>query len=120
MEGTTMAKFGWMLRQARKKAGKTLDEVSRSLDCTVSYLSDVELSRRKAFPTAKILILGDVLGCDMRPLIAAAAKERGGVLVNSTNPQVNNIAAGLARGGEHLTSERLARIQRLLDGEEEG
>jgi transcriptional regulator with XRE-family HTH domain len=113
-----MAKFGAMLRQERKKAGKTLDDVARALDCTVSYLSDVELSRRKAFPTAKILDLASILGCDVQPLIAAAAKERGGVLVNSTNPQVNNIAAGLARSGERLSPAKLAKIEQLLEEDE--
>lgn len=113
-----MAKFGQMLREKRKKAGKTLEEVARVLDCTVSYLSDVELSRRKALPTAKILIVGNELNCDVQSLIAAAAKERGGVLVNSSNPQVNNIAAGLARSGERLSPAKLAKIEELLEEDE--
>jgi transcriptional regulator with XRE-family HTH domain len=115
----SMTKFGELLRKERKKAGKTLGEVATVLDCAISYLSDVELSRRKPFKTAQIVRIAEELGCDAQRLIMAAAKENGGVIINSGNARVSGIAAGLARSGERLAPEALAQIEKLLQAAEQ-
>ncbi len=114
-----MNKFGEALRRERKKARKTLDDVARVVGCAVSYVSDVELSRRKPFKLPKIMAIAELLGCDPQPLIVAAAHENGAVTITAANPRVTEIAAGLARSGERLAPAALEEIARILREAEE-
>lgn len=114
-----MAKFGEILRKERKKVGKTLGEVAEVAGVKISYLSDVELSRRNPLKTPQIIKVAEMLGCDAQPLILAAAKQRGGVTISTGDKQLNNVAVSLARSGERLGPERLAEIQRIISEAEE-
>jgi len=108
-----MAKFGELLRSERKRAKKTLGQVADAVGCKISYLSDVELSRRNPFKTAQILKIAEELQCDPGKLILAAASERG-VTISTKDPRLNGIAASLARSGERLTPEQLAGIEKQV------
>jgi transcriptional regulator with XRE-family HTH domain len=114
-----MANFGDVLRSERKKAKKTLSEVAAVAGCKISFASDVELGRRKPFKTPQILKIAELLKCDSEPLILAAALERDGITINSANPQVAEVAAGLARSAERIDSDALDEIAKILRKYEE-
>ena len=110
-----MTKFGKLLRTERKKAGKTLSYVAEAAGCKISYLSDVELSRRNPFKTPQIVKIAEALECDSEPLIIAAANERGGgVTITSANPRVAEVAAGLARSADRIGDGAWEEIAQIL------
>src|SRR5690348_12767242 len=115
-----MVKFGKELRQARKDAGKTMGQVAEHVGCTVSYVSDVELGRRKPFKTETVVKIARFLKCDPAPLIAFATVERGAVSITTKNPQVQGIAQSLARSGDRLSANAIEAIEAILREDEEG
>jgi transcriptional regulator with XRE-family HTH domain len=113
--------FGKMLREKRKERGKTMGDIARALGCAVSYVSDVELGRRKPFQSEQITKIARALGGDPDDelkLHMAAAHERGSVSI--TNPKMQGIATALARTGDRLSAEQIEQIEAVLRRAEEG
>lgn len=69
-------KFGELLREQRKAAGKTLRETADHLQVSVAYLSDVELDRRKPFKAHQVAKLADFFRSDKTSLLQAAVERR--------------------------------------------
>ena len=112
-------RFGEILRRLRRKANKTLGELSRMLNLSTVYISDVERGNRKPFTRERILKIADFLGVDAGELLAAADKERGVIEYDLDNAAsqlevevVGGLVTGLARGG--VSREQLLEIQDIL------
>ncbi len=71
------SKFGDTIRKLRKGKELTLKTVAEAIGCSVSYLSDVESSRRAPFNHKDTVKLAKVLGVSSGKLHAAAAITRG-------------------------------------------
>jgi transcriptional regulator with XRE-family HTH domain len=115
-------RFGDLLRQLRRKADKTLGDVSRELGVSVPYLSDIERGNRKPFTTERLVQLAAFLHTDAAPLIEAADREKGVIEYDMRRASplqadvVGGLVAGLARGG--VSDEQLQEIREILNGKE--
>jgi transcriptional regulator with XRE-family HTH domain len=69
--------FGDIFRQARLKAGKSLEAVADVLGYTAPYVSDVELNRRGPLTSTKIIEAAQFFKADPGPLLQSAAQQRG-------------------------------------------
>jgi transcriptional regulator with XRE-family HTH domain len=113
-----MKRFGELLRDARRKAGKTLGDVARLLGISVVYLSDVERGNRKPFGRDRVLAIAEFLQTNPGELLRAASRERGFIEYDITKARpleadvVGGLVAGLARGG--ITDDELHKIQTIL------
>lgn len=113
-------RFGELLRNQRRKTGKTLGDIARLLGVSVVYLSDVERGNRRALSHDRILKIATFLDEDPTPLMEAADRERGFIEydIRKARPLeadvVGGLVAGLARGG--VTDEQLHDIQDILKG----
>ena len=118
-----MRRFGELLRDARRKADKTLGDVARMLGISVVYLSDVERGNRKPFTRDRILKIAAFLKTDPGDLLRAADQERGFIEydISKATPLeasvVGGLVAGLARGG--ISDDTLLQIQSILDRRKE-
>ena len=114
-------RFGEVLRQARRDAGKTLGEIARLLDVSTVYVSDVERGNRRPFARERILKIADFLRKDAGPLLTAADCEKGVIEYDIKDASsreakvVGDLVTGLARGG--ITKDQLNQIQEILDEE---
>src|SRR5262249_31327640 len=103
---TKVQRFGEMLRDARRKADKTLGQVARAIGVSIVYLSDVERGNRSPLSEEKIIraaIFMDMT--DPSELLRAAIRERGIVQYDLKQARpleahvVGELVTGLARGG---------------------
>ncbi len=110
-----MATFGQLVRDARRRAKRTLQDAARVLNVSVVYVSEVELGKRPAFSTDRIEKLAVYYHTDAAPLLEAALRERGYLEIDmesSSDWQVKAVS-GLARGG--LSEEQWQRIYKVID-----
>ena len=117
---TKLQRFGEMLRDARRKADKTLGQVARVLGVSVVYLSDVERGNRKPMTEDRIIKTAEFLEiADASELLKAAIRERGFIEydLKQASPLeahvVGDLVTGLARGG--ISEEKLLSIQKILE-----
>ena len=59
-------RFGEMLREQRRQAGRTLGHLSKLLGVSVVYLSDVERGNRKPLNNERILKVAEFLATDAK------------------------------------------------------
>jgi|HubBroStandDraft_3_1064219.scaffolds.fasta_scaffold213508_2 transcriptional regulator with XRE-family HTH domain len=118
---TNVQRFGEMLRDARRKADKTLGQVSRGIGVSIVYLSDVERGNRSPLTEDRIIRAANFLDiADPSELLRAAIRERGVVQydLKQAGPLeahvVGELVTGLARGG--ISEETLLQIQSILEG----
>lgn len=111
-------RFGEVLRDMRRKADRTLGQVSRMLDVSTVYLSDVERGNRKPFTRQRILKIAEFLETNPNNLLQAADRERGVIEYDISKSSslevevVGGLVTGLARGG--VTKKQLGRIKDIL------
>lgn len=111
-------RFGQVLRNNRRQAGKTLGDLAEVLGVSVVYLSDVERGYRRPLKKERILKIAEFLGTDAADLFAAADWERGFIEYDITKARpleadvVGGLVSGLARGG--ITDDQLISIQEIL------
>jgi transcriptional regulator with XRE-family HTH domain len=111
-------RFGHVLRNNRRQAGKTLGDLAEVLGVSVVYLSDIERGNRKPLNKERILKIAGFLGTEATALLAAADWERGFIEYDITKARpleadvVGGLVSGLARGG--ITDDQLMSIQEIL------
>ena len=116
-------RFGEILREQRRQAGRTLGDLSKLLGISVVYLSDVERGNRKPLNNERILKVAEFLATDAAVLIEAADLGRGFIEydIKKARPLeahvVGGLVSGLARGG--ITDKQLVDIQKILQKDEE-
>ncbi len=109
--------FGNLLRDQRAASRKTLGDVARALECSVSFVSDVEHGRRHPFDRSQILKVAELFGVPPFELVMAAAKDRQAVNITSDREEHLEAAARLARvldsGDPSHISEALEVLARI-------
>jgi transcriptional regulator with XRE-family HTH domain len=107
--------FGQAVREARRRAGKTLADVGSYLGLSIPYLSEVERGTRAPLAPEKISLLASFLGADFRTLLQAAAVSGKVIRLDPTlSPAHQQAAAALARGWDVLTPEDLEKILAIV------
>jgi transcriptional regulator with XRE-family HTH domain len=91
-------------------------ELARHLGVSVSYISDVELGSRTPLSTPRILAAATFLSADPKPLLEAAAKQRGSYELEATavSETARRVGAALSHGWKRLTDEDLERIYAIV------
>jgi transcriptional regulator with XRE-family HTH domain len=114
-------KFGQLLRAERDRAGKSMGELARHLVVSVPYVSDVERGNRSPFSQERLLRAAAFLRCDPKPLIEAAAGDKGAFELDarSVTQTGREVGAALARGWSELSDEDLEKIRTILEGTEQ-
>jgi transcriptional regulator with XRE-family HTH domain len=109
--------FGRLLRSLREGSGKSMGQLARHLEVSVTFISDVERGTRAPFTHSRILQAAAFLDVDAGQLLEAAAEYRGAIelaLTERTSPKARKVGAALMRGWEGLTEEQLKRIEDVL------
>lgn len=109
--------FGRLLRRLREDAGKSMGQLARHLEVSVTFISDVERGTRAPLTKSKILNAAQFLHIDPDPLLAAAAEYHGAIelaLTEHTTRKAREVGAALMRGWEELSEEQLEGIERVL------
>lgn len=110
-----MPTFGDLLRQARKKAGHTLKEVGDHLGYKVVFVSDVERSNRLPLEPRKIVEAAVFLSADPKPMLAAAARERGSFQLDTgVGPKASQVGVALMENWSELSDETIEEIAAAL------
>src|SRR5271154_6766321 len=107
-------KFGDYVRDCRREAGKTLQEVADALGVSPVYVSEVERSKRPPFVTEKLKKLAAILGVDPSKLILRAWLEKKTIDFDpsmSTRKQLQ-LLSGFARGG--LSEDQIDAILKIM------
>lgn len=112
--------FGELLRALRIAAAVSLGELSRHLEISVTYLSDVERGTRAPLSPARIGKTANFLGltaADATRLLEVAAKSRGffELAAENMSPTGSKVGAALMRGWPQYTEADLERIAKLLE-----
>lgn len=115
-------RFGSLLRQFRTDAVKSMGQLARHLDVSVTYISDVELGRRAPLTRENILSAAKFLGASPDALLAAAAESKGVFELDAKGlaPKKSRLGAALARGWNDLSNEQVAKIAEIVDPDEGG
>lgn len=115
-EDMAMKKFGERLRELREGSKKRLKDLADALDCSVVYISDVELGRRNPPTTEKILKIARFLKVDPDDLLNLADNERRRIELdlNDSKPKHARAALLLARSWEHLSDDEVERLEENL------
>jgi transcriptional regulator with XRE-family HTH domain len=121
MQGATMKNiFGKELRRLRNQAGLTLDDVAKAAECTLVYISQIEVGQRPP-PSrerlAKILErmnMAHELPRLMR--LAAEARQFVEIQVQNESPQFTDMLLALKRKSEdgELNDDQIKKIQYIL------
>jgi transcriptional regulator with XRE-family HTH domain len=116
--------FGSLLRKFREATGLSMGQLARYLGVSTPYLSDVERGRRTPLSEQRIQQAVHFLGLgqnDHRKLVAAAAESRGFFELGtaSTSAAKQEFGAALARGWASLDDERVKRMWKILEEEDE-
>lgn len=109
--------FGIMLRKARRDAKLTLEDVSRRLGVSVSYLSAVETGRMKPPTMAVVAEAERVLGFEAGALVRAASRAGRSVDLSSDRPDVQELALALSRGGDRLSKKTVRELLGIVMAE---
>lgn len=109
------ARFGHMIRSARRDAHITLQEAGNLIGVTPVYISEVELSKRPPFSIPRIRALAKIYGVNDSYLIEQAISERGffEIHANSASSVQLRVLSGMARG--ELNDEQWQKISRIIE-----
>jgi len=81
--GTYMTPFGHSVRSIRSRQGITLTELANELGITVSYLSAIELGKRRKVPEELLKKISDSLG------VSIQEREQLGILARKSSSAVD-------------------------------
>ncbi|CAH2603134.1 Transcriptional regulator, MerR family [Rhodovastum atsumiense] len=98
------AETGRLIRQVRKRAGKTLAVVARDCDCTVSFLSKLETGHTQA-SLNMLHRIAHALGVNIRTLVPTQAGGASRIVRAGTR---RFLAAPHIRGGDGIRLEMLS------------
>lgn len=112
-----MKRFGERLRELREGSKKRLKDLADALDCSVVYVSDVELGRRNPPSAERIMKIARFLKEDPTEMLNLADNERRRIEldINENKPKHAKTALLLARQWDHLTDEEVERLEQDLE-----
>lgn len=108
--------FGRLLRRLRTGAERSMGQLARHLDISVSFLSDVERGIRAPLMNERIEEAAGYLGVDSTELLDAAARSRGvfELKVNVGGDDARRVGAALMRGWP-LDEDKIERIRKIIE-----
>jgi transcriptional regulator with XRE-family HTH domain len=100
----------------REEKGVKLRELSKQLDVSLPYLSDVERGERDPLSNSRILRVALFLNVDPMPLLAVATKERERVVLDVPKGDDLRIQAAmmLSLWWPEASAEMLGKLQDLI------
>lgn len=112
---TRPAGFPKLFRRLRKDASKTLMDVARHLDVSVTFISDVEQGRRSMSPE-RVRQAAECFGIDPAELFAAASEGRGAFELAADNMTEAKRTAGasLMREWSSMTEEEFKSLVEFM------
>lgn len=121
MNRATPKRFGTLLRELREKEMITLRSVAKKLGWSASYLCDIELNRRRPPSREKISEIAATLKVDGTELMDLAEMENNVIklAVDQSNERQRRVGLSLARHWDHLPSDKLEEIDRILNDSSE-
>jgi transcriptional regulator with XRE-family HTH domain len=110
-----MATFGGMIREARRRAKRTLQAAANVIGVSIVYVSEVELGKRPPFSAERIEKLATFYETDADPLLQAACRERGYLEIdmNASSDWQLKAISGFARGG--ISDEKWEEICKVIE-----
>lgn len=111
-----MKRFGERLRELREGSKKRLKDLADALDCSVVYVSDIELGRRNPPSAERIIKIAKFLKKDPTELLNLADNERKRIEldINENKPKHAKTALLLARSWDHLTDDQVENLEQDL------
>jgi transcriptional regulator with XRE-family HTH domain len=92
-----------------------MGDLAKYLSVSVVFISDVERGNRSPLTTERILQAAQFLGTDARPLLKAAAEERGAFELDANvSSKAREVGAVLMQGWATLKDEQLEQIAQIL------
>ena len=115
--GQAMKRFGERLRELREGSKKRLKDLADALECSVVYVSDIELGRRNPPSAERIKKIARFLKKDPTELLNLADNERRRIEleINENRPKHAKAALLLARQWDHLTDEEIEHLEQDLE-----
>lgn len=112
-----MKRFGVRLRELREGSRKRLKDLADALDCSVVYISDVELGRRNPPSAERIKKIASFLEIKPTELLNLADNERKRIELdlNDSKPKHVKAALLLARSWEHLTDDEVESLEQEIE-----
>jgi transcriptional regulator with XRE-family HTH domain len=107
--------FGATLRFARKRAKKTMKDVSIFLGKSIPYIADVERDRRAPFSITIILKLEKYLNTPPNELLNSALVTQDSFRLNIKSPPQRELATALMRGWPTLSDDKAQMMKKLLE-----
>ena len=112
--------FGALLRKLREDARVSMGDLSRGLQISVTYLSDVERGTRAPLSQERISLAAKLLSLaqpQLLKLLEVAAEDRGffelGVSQNQS-PKAMEVGAALMRGWPSYSDDDFTKIANIL------
>jgi transcriptional regulator with XRE-family HTH domain len=104
------------MREARTAKEVKLKDLADSLDVSLPYLSDIERGHRDPPSDERVRKIASYLQADPIPLLAAAARDRGKVILSTEDKSDDHvqIAVLLASKWNDLTHEIVGKLLRVL------
>jgi transcriptional regulator with XRE-family HTH domain len=116
-------RFGRMLKEERGRAGRSMGEVARYLNVSVTYISDVERGVRTPFTPERVMQFASFLKIPperTEALLREAAACRGafelGIEGAGIREKHAEVGAALMRGWNSLSDQDLEQIKDILAG----
>jgi transcriptional regulator with XRE-family HTH domain len=98
--------FGDLHKEFRQKAKKTLADVAKLFELSISYISDVERGHRAPYSNERIKQVAKFFNTDAKPLLRAASECRGFFELSTKVSHTGQTAgASLMRVWDHLSEE---------------
>lgn len=115
------AEFGHLLRNLRRKSGKTMHQIADHLGVSIVFISDVERGNRHPFTPDRVIKTAQFLKINPEPLLLAAAKVRGAFELDATgvSGKARQVGAALMRGWADLDENDLDKIAQIMRRREE-
>ena len=111
-----MKKFGPLLREFRRKSGKSLRRVASHLEITPTKLSAIERGYRMTMKWSELLETARYLKADLRALVEAMAHDDGCVKLSivATGDNAKALAVELAARWYSLSEDEARRVLDVL------
>jgi transcriptional regulator with XRE-family HTH domain len=111
-------KFGDVMREARTAAKVSMGDLSRQLDLSVPYISDIERNRRNPPSEEVVRHIAALLGLDPDDFVVVAARTRERLELEMRAPTQaqQKLATALTRKWATVTDAEAAEVCRVLEG----
>ena len=113
--------FGEIVREARQRAGLSLEKLAVQLGVTKVYVSDVERGMRKPFTQPRIREVAQILGLDPEELsrLGAVSREYVTLPTDDCCAAKVQLAGTLGHVWPSMTEEHAVRVQEAISGSEQ-